>query len=153
MIKGVVLITGASSGFGQTTANYLANKGYIVYGTSRKVVADSNINMIKMDVCQPESITAGIKHILEKEGRIDVLINNAGMGIGGSIELATSEEISLQMNTNFMGMANMCKEVLPIFRKQRIRNSNVLKIVETLRTERKLRKNRLEKNMKKHEKP
>lgn len=119
MIKGVVLITGASSGFGQTTANYLANKGYIVYGTSRKVVADSNINMIKMDVCQPESITAGIKHILEKEGRIDVLINNAGMGIGGSIELATSEEISLQMNTNFMGMANMCKEVLPIFRKQR----------------------------------
>lgn len=119
MIKGVVLITGASSGFGQTTANYLANKGYIVYGTSRKVVADSNINMIKMDVCQPESITAGIKHILEKEGQIDVLINNAGMGIGGSIELATSEEISLQMNTNFMGMANMCKEVLPIFRKQR----------------------------------
>ena len=60
-----------------------------------------------------------VKQAIDKFGRIDVLINNAGMGIGGCIELATDEEIALQMNTNFMGMANMCKAVLPIFRKQR----------------------------------
>jgi len=115
----VVLITGASSGFGQATAKHLAKKGYKVYGTSRKEMTDKNINMLKMDVCNSQSIAEAINHILEKEDRIDVLINNAGMGIGGCIELATDEEIALQMNTNFMGMANMCKAVLPIFRKQR----------------------------------
>lgn len=115
----VVLITGASSGFGQATAKYLAEKGYKVYGTSRKEMTDKNITMLKVDVCNKQSIAEAINHILEEEYRIDVLINNAGMGIGGCIELATDEEIALQMNTNFMGMSNMCKAVLPIFRKQR----------------------------------
>lgn len=115
----VVLITGASSGFGQATAKHLAKKGYKVYGTSRKEMTDKNINMLKMDVCNSQSIAEAVNHILEEEDRIDVLINNTGMGIGGCIELATDEEIALQMNTNFMGMANMCKAVLPIFRKQR----------------------------------
>ena len=115
----VVLITGASSGFGEATAKHLAKKGYKVYGTSRKEMTDKNVKMLKMDVCNSQSITEAINQILEKEGKIDVLINNAGMGIGGCIELATDEEMALQMNTNFMGMANMCKAVLPIFRKQR----------------------------------
>ena len=107
MIKGVVLITGASSGFGQTTANYLANKGYIVYGTSRKVVADSNINIIKMDVCQPESITAGIKHILEKEGRIDVLINNAGVVKHFRFDKIEREDIDKMIQLNLESMLQL----------------------------------------------
>ena len=64
-------------------------------------------------------VTKAVNYIIEKEGSIDVVINNAGVGVGGSIELATEEEISLQMNTNFMGMANVCSIVLPFFRKQR----------------------------------
>jgi short-subunit dehydrogenase len=115
----VILITGASSGFGLTTAQYLINKGYTVYGTSRKLVNNNNINMLQMDVCNKESITKAVNYIIEKEGSIDVVINNAGVGVGGSIELATEDEISLQMNTNFMGMANVCSIVLPFFRKQR----------------------------------
>ena len=59
-----------------------------------------------------------IKEIYDKEGRVDVLINNACMGIGGSIELATEEEIRLQMDTNFMGCVNMCQKVMPYMRKQ-----------------------------------
>ena len=60
-----------------------------------------------------------VAEIAEREGRIDVLINNAGMGIGGALELATDEEIDLQMGTNFMGCVNMCRAVLPVMRRQR----------------------------------
>lgn len=115
----VILITGVSSGFGKSTAELLSSKGHIVYGTSRKPLENNGINTLVMDVTQPETIKQAVSKILEKEGRIDVLINNAGMGIGGSIELATEEEIRLQMQTNFMGMANVCREVLPAMRKQR----------------------------------
>ena len=115
----VILITGASSGFGRETAHLLAQKGHIVYGTSRKPLGDPLINTLQMDGRQPETIQNAVNQILEKEGRIDVLINNAGMGIGGSIELATEEEVQLQMGTNFFGMTNVCKCVLPVFRKQR----------------------------------
>ena len=122
----VVLITGASSGFGHSTAKHLATKGYTVYGTSRKEITDSSIKMIKMDVCNKASITATVDYILKQEGRIDVLINNAGMGIGGCIELATDEEIDIQMNTNFRGMSNVCQCVLPVMRKQR--NGKIINI-------------------------
>lgn len=122
----VVLITGASSGFGQSTAKYLTTKGYTVYGTSRKEMTDSSIKMIKMDVCDKASITAAVDYIVEKEGRIDVLINNAGMGIGGCIELATDEEIDLQMSTNFRGMSNVCQCILPYMRNQR--NGKIINI-------------------------
>lgn len=115
----VILITGASSGFGKATAERLAAKGHIVYGTSRQEQQHPNIHFLRMDVRNPESIANCVNHIVEKEGRIDVLINNAGMGIGGSLELATTEEIDIQMNTNFRGCVNMCQKVLPIMRKQR----------------------------------
>jgi len=115
----VILITGVSSGFGKATAELLSSKGHIVYGTSRKPLETNGINNLVMDVTKPETIKAAVAEIMSKEGRIDVLINNAGMGIGGAIELATEEEIQLQMGTNFRGMANVCREVLPVMRKQR----------------------------------
>ena len=117
----VILITGASSGFGKVTAQALAGKGYVVYGTSRRI-ANGNIGQIRMliaDVTDENSVRSAVNRIMDEQGHIDVLINNAGMGIGGALEMATDEEISSQMDTNFMGMVRMCRAVLPIMRKQR----------------------------------
>lgn len=114
----VVLITGASSGFGKATAERLAAKGYIVYGTSRNEVRDEHIRFIMMDVRDREAVARGIKRIVDEQGRLDVVVNNAGMGIGGSLEMATSEEIELQMGTNFRGCVNVCQAVLPVMRQQ-----------------------------------
>ena len=116
----VILITGASSGFGKITAQMLSAQGHIVYGTSRKLSEDMNeVKMLVVDVTNSLSIRQAVDRILSEQGRIDVLINNAGMGIGGALELATEEEVNIQMNTNFFGVVNMCREVLPVMRKNR----------------------------------
>ncbi len=116
----VILITGASSGLGKACAEYLASKkDLIVYGTSRKVSATlhpSPFTLLPVDVTQSTSVRAAVQHIIDKHGRIDAVINNAGMGIGGAIELATEEEIRLQMQTNFMGVVNVCNAVIPHMR-------------------------------------
>ncbi len=118
--KQVILITGASSGFGRVTAAELARCGHVVYGTSRKGGdAADGVRMLAMDVTEKLSIAAAVAAVLKEQGRIDVLINNAGVGIGGAIELATDSEIEWQMGTNFNGMVNMCSEVLPVMRRQR----------------------------------
>lgn len=114
----VVLVTGASSGLGRATASLLANKGYRVYGTSRTSLDIDNVVGIVMDVTNLTSVHDGIKSIIDIEGHIDVVVNNAGMGIAGAIELATEEEIHQQMQTNFMGVVHVCRSVLPFFRKQ-----------------------------------
>jgi NAD(P)-dependent dehydrogenase (short-subunit alcohol dehydrogenase family) len=116
----VILITGASSGFGKITAQMLSEQGHIVYGTSRKPSEDMNhVKMLVVDVTNFLSVCQAVERILSEQGRIDVLINNAGIGIGGALELATEEEVNIQMNTNFFGVVNMCKAVLPSMRKAR----------------------------------
>ena len=116
----VILITGASSGIGKATANLLVQQGYTVYGTSRKASESTNgVRMLTMDVTQPASIQQAVEQILSEQGRIDILINNAGLGISGALELETDEEIGKQMDTNFMGVVRMCKAVIPIMRKER----------------------------------
>ena len=128
MDKKVILITGASSGLGKAAAEYLAEKGFIVYGTSRKTpvtchqacsepAKESPVTMLQMDVTKPESVQAAVQTIIAEHGRIDAVVNNAGMGIGGALELATPEEIALQMNTNFMGTVNVCNAVIPHLRR------------------------------------
>lgn len=124
-MKKVILITGISSGFGKQTAEFLAAEGHIVYGTIRNgngngtvAEAGSLINVIKMDLTDTESITKAVDTVLQKEGRIDVLINNAGMLIGGPIETSPIENIKLLMDTNFLGLVHLTREVLPVMRKQ-----------------------------------
>jgi NAD(P)-dependent dehydrogenase (short-subunit alcohol dehydrogenase family) len=120
MNKKVILITGASSGLGKACAEYLAKKGFIVYGTSRhpaKTAEEEGVTMLQMDVTQAESVQAAVQTIIAQHDRIDAVVNNAGMGIGGALELATSEEIALQMNTNFMGTVNVCNAVIPHLRR------------------------------------
>lgn len=117
----IILVTGASSGFGKITVNMLAQKGHIVYGTSRKMAEnmENGVRMLQMDVTDPNSIQSAINQIIKEQGRIDTVVNNAGVGISGALELATDEEIEWQMNTNFMGMVKVCKAVLPFMRKAR----------------------------------
>lgn len=118
-MKKVILITGVSSGFGKVMAKLLSDKGHIVYGTVRKVYApDDKFHQLRMDLTDIESIKNAVSKVFEKEGRIDVLINNGGMHSGGPIETTTVETIQLQMDTNFLGMVYMTREVLPIMRKQ-----------------------------------
>ena len=119
MEQKVIIITGASSGFGKATAEMLSQKGHTVYGLCRREMQDGNIKYRQCDVRNREQIAAVVAQIIEEQGRVDVLVNNAGMGIGGALELATEEEIDLQMGTNFMGCVNMCQAVLPYMRKAR----------------------------------
>jgi len=118
-MKKVILITGISTGFGKQTSRLLAEKGHIVYGTvRRKTVSDTSVNYLTMDLTDIDSIKRVVSDVLEKEGRIDVLLNNAGMHTGGPIETSPIENIKLQMDTNFLGMVNLTREVLPVMRRQ-----------------------------------
>ena len=116
----IILITGISSGFGKAISELLATKGETVYGISRKQTEnlEGSIKVLQADVTDVNSVQKAISTLLNKEGHIDLLINNAGMGISGSIEDSSHEAIHLQMSTNFMGYVNMIQAVLPSMRKQ-----------------------------------
>jgi len=116
-MKKVVLITGISSGFGKETASMLANRGHIVYGTIRRdCPTDPAIHVLNMDLTQPESIDKAVSDVLLKEGRIDVLINNAGMHLGGPVEMTPPEDFKRQIDTNFNGVVHVIQKVLPAMR-------------------------------------
>jgi len=126
----VVLVTGASSGIGKAIAEKLARLGYKVYGTSRKQqpldssntvqeYASGFFKLIQLDVCSEESVKNAVEYVLEKEGTIDVLINNAGFGIAGSVEDTSTEEAQKQFDTNFFGVHRMIRHILPVMRKNR----------------------------------
>lgn len=116
----VVFITGISSGFGKHTSVYLAQKGFKVYGVSRKAIEhDPRVTVFNFDITDQPAVQNAINTVIQKEGRIDVLINNAGMHTGGSIEDAPYEDVKLQMETNFWGFVHTIKAVLPTMRQQR----------------------------------
>ena len=118
-MRNIILVTGTTSGFGLATAERLASAGHTVYGTGRRPFQHPAIHFLQMDVRDPQAIASVVDHIVSREGRLDVVLNNAGMGIGGALELATDDEIRLQMETNFMGCVNVCRAVLPHMRRQR----------------------------------
>ncbi|CAI8392507.1 MAG: putative oxidoreductase [Flavobacterium sp. SCGC AAA160-P02] len=119
-MSNVVLITGASSGIGKSTADFLSNKNYIVYGTGRnpKKSENDSFSLISLDVTKLDSIEKAVDYIINKEGRIDVLVNNAGMGITGSIEDTPTDEMRKVFDTNLFGAIDVMKVVLPHMRKQ-----------------------------------
>jgi short-subunit dehydrogenase len=115
----VVLITGISSGFGKEIAGHLAKKGYTVYGSVRKKIEPTaGIQLLILDLTDNESIIKAVNSVIEIEGRIDVLINNAGMHTGGSFETTVMENAKLQIETNVIGLINITRAVLPVMRKQ-----------------------------------
>ena len=116
----VVLITGISSGFGLESARMLAETGYTVYGTVRREVEHiPGVHYLNADVRDAESMKQAVDTVIAEQGHIDMLVSNAGMGIGGPIEFTPDEDIELQMETNFMGMVRFSKAVLPQMRAQK----------------------------------
>jgi NAD(P)-dependent dehydrogenase (short-subunit alcohol dehydrogenase family) len=115
----VILITGASSGIGRACALHLASLGHRVYGTSRRPqTEDTGCMMLQMDVTDDASVEMGIQILLEREGRIDVVVNNAGVGYGGSMEDTSIEEAKDTFETNFFGVLRVCRAALPAMRAQ-----------------------------------
>jgi len=116
----VVLITGGSSGIGKAIGEFLFHKGFTVYGTSRnpEKITNSIFPLIALDVRNVESIKHAIGKIISISHRIDVVINNAGVGITGPIEEIPTEEIKNNFETNFFGPIEVIKAVLPQMREQ-----------------------------------
>ena len=116
----VVLITGGSSGIGKSVGEFLTQKGFKVYGTSRNPdnIKNHPFKLVALDVIESESITNAINTVISDAGRIDVLINNAGMGITGPVEETPTSEMRKVFDTNFFGAIDVMKAVLPKMRKQ-----------------------------------
>lgn len=117
----VVLITGGSSGIGKSIGEFLHKKGFVVYGTSRnpEKVVNSVFPLVALDVRNAESIKAAVAKIIETSGKLDVVINNAGVGITGPLEEIPMEEIKNNFETNFFGPIEVMKAVLPQMREQK----------------------------------
>jgi NAD(P)-dependent dehydrogenase (short-subunit alcohol dehydrogenase family) len=118
----VVLITGASSGVGQSTARLFSRRSYKVFGTSRNPSAAQNIpgvEMLPLDVRTDESVQACVDAVANRDGRIDVLINNAGHELAGALEELTAEDARAQFETNFFGVVRTVDAVLPLMRRQK----------------------------------
>ncbi|UMB54852.1 SDR family oxidoreductase [Lutibacter sp. A64] len=117
----VVLITGGSSGIGKSVGEILSEKGFIVYGTSRnpQKITDHPFKLVALDVTNVETITTAVTEVITKEGKLDVLINNAGMGITGPIEETPTDEMRKVFNTNLFGAIDVMKAVLPQMRTQK----------------------------------
>ncbi len=121
----VILITGASSGIGKETAKLFQAKNWKVAATMRapekaedlqKIV---DLECIRLDVTDPDSIRSAIDRTLEVFGRIDAVVNNAGYALFGPFEAATPEQIERQYETNVLGLMNVCREILPYFRERK----------------------------------
>jgi NAD(P)-dependent dehydrogenase (short-subunit alcohol dehydrogenase family) len=117
----VVLITGASSGIGEATAFELARRGFVVYGAARRLdrmagIAAKGVHVLEMDVTDDASITAGVDTVLREQGRIDVLVNNAGYGSYGALEDVPIAEARRQFEVNIFGLARLTQLVLPHMR-------------------------------------
>ncbi len=116
----VVLITGGSSGIGKAIGDFLFHKGFTVYGTSRnpKKVSNSLFPLIALDVREVASIQSAVATIIQEAGRLDIVINNAGVGITGPLEEIPMEEIKNNFETNFFGPIEVMKAALPQMRVQ-----------------------------------
>src|SRR5207302_1591365 len=125
----VTVVTGANSGIGRATAIHLAAQGHEVYGTVRDVEragklramaeeAGVEVPLVRLDVADDQSVRAGIAEILERAGRVDVLVNNAGVGANGVVEEVSPADILDAVNVNVCGAVRCLKEVLPGMRER-----------------------------------
>lgn len=123
-MKKVIIVTGASSGIGKATAMQLIKEGHTVYGAARRVeqmneIVSAGGKAIKLDITNHELVHAEIQKIIETEGRIDVLVNNAGYAVYGAVEEVSYEKAREQFEVNLFGLAEATKAVLPAMRRQK----------------------------------
>lgn len=114
----VIIITGSSSGIGLCLAEYFGKKGNKVYGLSRKMVQSEYFTTIPTDITDNEQVKNAVRQVLDKENRVDVLINNAGMGMVGAVEDSDKEGIIKLFNLNLVGAVQMMSAVMPKMREQ-----------------------------------
>lgn len=117
----IALVTGASSGIGEATAQRLARAGYKVYGTSRRAAQAGNrpFEMLALDVTSDDSVAAAVAEVIRRDGRIDLLVNNAGFGVApAGAEESSVEQARSIFETNFFGLIRMTRAVLPQMRRQ-----------------------------------
>ncbi|MER5789965.1 oxidoreductase [Streptomyces sp. NPDC001980] len=123
MTKKVALVTGASSGIGEAAARQLQQAGFIVYGAARRIdrmngLAESGVRTLSLDVTSETSVNNAVAEVIAAEGRIDVLVNNAGYGSYGALEDVPMEEARAQIEVNVFGLARLIQLVLPHMRAQ-----------------------------------
>jgi NAD(P)-dependent dehydrogenase (short-subunit alcohol dehydrogenase family) len=125
-----ILVTGASTGIGQEAALHMARKGHQVYASVRnpdtagelkdKIAAENlSVSIVRLDVVDPASIDSAVKQIMEESGRIDALVNNAGIGGGRAVEETPLEEVREIFETNYFGHVSVLRAVTPVMREQR----------------------------------
>ena len=115
----IAIVTGASSGIGYEVSAQLRDAGYTVYGISRREVAPEGVTALCADVSDEAAVRAAVAEVARREGRIDLLCANAGMGISGPVEFASPEATHRIMNVNFFGQLYAAQAVLPYMREQR----------------------------------
>jgi len=116
----IVLVTGGSSGIGRATAVFLSQRGFTVYGTGRKCTTgekSDNFTLLRMDVTDEQSVRDALQYIEEKHGRLDAVMNNAGLGLIGPLEMVNHSEAKEVFETNVFGVLNVCRNAIPLLRK------------------------------------
>lgn len=116
MDKKIAVLTGGTSGIGMQTALALKNAGYTVYELSRRAQGVEGLNHLVADVTDEAAVKKAVDEIVAREGKIDVLVNNAGFGISGAVEFTKTEDAKRLFDTNFFGMVNMDRAVVPVMR-------------------------------------
>ena len=116
--KKIVIVTGGSSGIGRCTASALRDSGCIVYEFSRRNIPMEGITHLSVDVTDENAVNSAVKQIIQKETKIDAVINCAGFGISGAVEFTSTDQAKAQFNVNFFGTVNVNKAVLPFMRHQ-----------------------------------
>lgn len=119
-IMPIAIVTGASTGIGKTTAEALAREGYRVFGTSRRVRDDSpvGVEMVACDVTDQQSVEQLVAHVLAQAGQIDLVVNNAGLGLVGGAEESTVQQVQALFDVNVFGVMRVINAVLPAMRKR-----------------------------------
>lgn len=130
--RGVALVTGASSGIGLATARALRREGFRVFGTSRKRTGDSSdgITMLVCDVTDDASVQQAVNEVQSREGRIDLLVNNAGIGLLGGAEESSQKQVKALFDVNVFGVMRMTNAVLPMMRRQQ--NGRIINLSSVL---------------------
>ena len=114
----VVIVTGGSSGIGRCTASALKENGCIVYEFSRRNIPMEGVTHLSVDVTNEDAVNAAVQQVIQKETKIDAVINCAGFGISGAVEFTSMEQAKAQFDVNFFGTVTVNKAVLPFLRRQ-----------------------------------